>query len=170
MVTCCYGNRPWNRLRSWVVEILLPERQREVRKKKRGEEGEKTWRNGGKKVKRKSSICVHVSTSCPNQALTQLACHQKCRSLLRTIFSDQRWQSLLLWDFFFRGFRCLIMNMMPHWKKGGSSLIDIHLTRLMAVYSKHYITTVMADGWHHNQTQLHSLTVCFALPIFVRTN
>lgn len=30
--------------------------------------------------------------------------------------------------------------------KGGSCLIDIHLTRLLAVYSKHYITAVVADG------------------------
>lgn len=29
-------------------------------------------------------------------------------------------------------------------KKGGSSFIDIHLTRLMIAYSKHYITTAMA--------------------------
>lgn len=69
MVTCCYGNRPWNRHGSQAAEILLLERQREVRterERERGEKGRKIrrrWRRG-EKVKRSTS-----------QTSARLVCH-----------------------------------------------------------------------------------------------
>lgn len=54
--------------------------------------------------------------------------------------------------------------------KGKNSLIDIHLTRLLAMHRKHYITSVMANGWHYCLTQSHSHSACLTLPIFVRTS
>lgn len=56
--------------------------------------------------------------------------------------------------------------------KRRNSLVDIHLTRLLAMHSKHYITTVVANGRVYCQTQelhVHSLTACLTLPITVRT-
>jgi len=164
MVTCCYGNRPWNRLGSRAVEILLRERQREVRREREREREREGKRQGrrerklnGEKVSRKwrgwrAGII---------QASKQLASHQnfKAQFTVTCIPSDHGW---LVHSRVSLGFEW-IENTIP--QKGGSSFIYIHLTGMLPLYSTHYITTGMADGCHYSQTVSLSLSLSLLLSL-----
>lgn len=180
MVTCCYGNRAWNRLGSWWW-FSPKERQREARiegrgGKLRGEERKK-WKNlkksspsrrkweGGRerrsergvreRVKR-TQIWCKLTSRLPSRHEHNSSLQDLSHWILKQIFWA-RPAGLGMISCVWSG--AFDEDHDPTLGGRGGRHIAIHHTSCMAVHSKHYITTVMANGWHD--------TLCVSMYFYV---